>query len=195
MTVDHPDDDELTRMDADGRGRHRGAPRLDVKIEQIWYFLPSPFARELVESVRRGLCRRATPTWTSQRRRSRRLLRLARGADGQDLRAVQGRHQPQRDRGCHKADVGAGCQILLQAMVERANSAKSGWFQPPRRPWSRRWRWRHPRSFWRRLTRSAPRRQASSWVSGLGIATALSALTSACATACPSLPGRRRGRR
>src|SRR4030095_1477176 len=28
--------------------------RLEVKIEQIWYFPPTPFARELVESVRRG---------------------------------------------------------------------------------------------------------------------------------------------
>src|SRR5258708_14337542 len=59
MTLDfrHPDDDELTRMDADMRAaaadiarRHR----LEVKIEQIWYFPPSPFARELGESVRRG---------------------------------------------------------------------------------------------------------------------------------------------
>src|SRR5258708_22588621 len=59
MTVDfrHPDNDELTRMDAEMRlaaadiaARHR----LDVKIEQIWYFPPSPFAPELVEAVRRG---------------------------------------------------------------------------------------------------------------------------------------------
>ena len=59
MTVDfrHPDDSELTKMDAEMRAaaadvatRHR----LDVKIEQIWYVPPSPFAKELVESVRRG---------------------------------------------------------------------------------------------------------------------------------------------
>src|SRR5258707_2897330 len=66
MTVDfrHPDNGELTKMDADMRAaaadiaaRHR----LEVKIEQIWYFPPSPFARELVEPVRRGAERAGDP--------------------------------------------------------------------------------------------------------------------------------------
>src|SRR5260370_2284627 len=59
MTVDfrHPDNDELTRMDAEMRlsaadmaARHR----LDVKIGQICSFAPSPFAKELVASVPSG---------------------------------------------------------------------------------------------------------------------------------------------
>src|SRR5258708_469017 len=59
MTIDfrHPDARELTKMDAQTRAaaadiakRHR----LEAKIEQIWYFPPSPLAQELVPAVRHG---------------------------------------------------------------------------------------------------------------------------------------------
>src|SRR5215467_8831585 len=58
MTLDfrHPDDAELGRMDGEMRAaaaeiakRHR----LEAKIEQIWYFPPTPFAKDLVGAVRR----------------------------------------------------------------------------------------------------------------------------------------------
>ena len=89
-------DAEMRAAAADIAKRHR----LEVKIEQIWYFPPSPFAKELVESVRRGAEQAGYAAHGHrERRRPRRLLRQPRGADGHDLRAVQGRHQPQRDRG------------------------------------------------------------------------------------------------
>ncbi len=115
MTLDfrHPDNDELTRMDADMRAvaadiakRHR----LDVKIEQIWHFPASPFAKELVDSVRRGAEQAGYAHMDIvERRRSRRLLRQSRRADRHGLRAVQGRHQPQRDRGRDPRRCRRGC--------------------------------------------------------------------------------------
>jgi N-carbamoyl-L-amino-acid hydrolase len=128
MTLDfrHPDNDELTKMDAEMRlaaadiaQRHR----LEVKIEEIWYFPPSPFARELVESVRRGAEQAGYP-----------YMDIVSGA-GHDACYVSRVAPtamvfvPCKDGISHneiedatKADIGAGCQILLQAMVERANA-------------------------------------------------------------------------
>jgi len=128
MTIDfrHPDDGALTKMDAEMRAaaaeiaaRHR----LDVKIEQIWYFPPSPFAPHLVDSVRRAAAQA--------------------GYDHMDIVSGAGHDAcyvshvaptamvfvPCKDGISHnevedadKADVGAGCQILLQAMVEQADA-------------------------------------------------------------------------
>jgi N-carbamoyl-L-amino-acid hydrolase len=128
MTVDfrHPDDGELTKMDAEMRAaaadiakRHR----LEVKIEQIWYFPPSPFAKELVEAVRRSAETAGYPH-----------MDIVSGA-GHDACYVSRVAPtamvfvPCKDGISHneiedasKVDIGAGCQILLQAMVERANA-------------------------------------------------------------------------
>jgi N-carbamoyl-L-amino-acid hydrolase len=54
------------------------------------------------------------------RRRPRCDLRRAPGARRHDLRALQGRHQPQRDRGRPAGHLEAGCNVLLHAMLERA---------------------------------------------------------------------------
>ena len=104
---------------ADIAKRHR----LEVKIEQIWYFPPSPFAKELVEAVRRGAEQAGYPH-----------MDIVSGA-GHDACYVSRVAPtamvfvPCKDGISHneiedatKADIGAGCQILLQAMVERANA-------------------------------------------------------------------------
>jgi len=128
MTIDfrHPDDGELTKMDAEMRAaaadiakRHR----LEAKIEQIWYFPPSPFAKELVEAVRRGAEHAGYPH-----------MDIVSGA-GHDACYVSRVAPtamvfvPCKDGISHnevedatKSDIGAGCQILLQAMVEQANT-------------------------------------------------------------------------
>ena len=93
------------------------------KIEQIWYFPPSPFAQELVEAVRRGAEQAGYPH-----------MDIVSGA-GHDACYVSRVAPtamvfvPCKDGISHneiedatKADIGAGCQILLQAMVERANA-------------------------------------------------------------------------
>ena len=128
MTIDfrHPDDGELTKMDAEMRAaaadiarRHR----LDVKIEQIWYFPPSPFARELVESVRRGAEQAGYPHMDIVSGAGHDACYVSRVAPTAMI------FVPCKDGISHnevedatRDDVGAGCQILLQAMVERANA-------------------------------------------------------------------------
>ena len=138
MTIDfrHPDNDELTKMDAEMRAaaadiakRHR----LEVKIEQIWYFPPSPFAKELVESVRRG---------AEQAGYAHMDIVSGAGHDACYVSRVAPTAMifvPCKDGISHneiedanKADIGAGAQILLQAMVERANCVKSRIWSRPR---------------------------------------------------------------
>jgi N-carbamoyl-L-amino-acid hydrolase len=128
MTIDfrHPEDGELTKMDAEMRAaaaeiarRHR----LEVKIEQIWYFPPSPFAKELVDAVRRA---------AEQAGHAHRDIVSGAGHDACYVSRVAPTAMvfvPCKDGISHnevedasKADIGAGCQILLQAMVERANA-------------------------------------------------------------------------
>ncbi|MFO1082398.1 MAG: Zn-dependent hydrolase [Reyranellaceae bacterium] len=127
MTLDfrHPDDAELTAMDAEMRAvaaeiaaRHG----LAVTIEQIWYFPPTPFARDLVESVRRGAV---------QAGYAHRDIVSGAGHDACYLARVAPTAMvfvPCKDGISHnevedasKPDVAAGCQILLQAMIEQAD--------------------------------------------------------------------------
>jgi hypothetical protein len=55
-----------------------------------------------------------------QRRRARRGLRQRHRPHRHDLRALQGRHQPQRDRGRPARAPGRRADVLLLAMLERA---------------------------------------------------------------------------
>src|SRR5262249_48302227 len=104
---------------ADIARRHR----LGRKREEIWYFPPSPFAKELVDGVRRAAEQAGYPH-----------MNIVSGA-GHDACYVSRVAPtamvfvPCKDGISHneiedatKGDIGAGCQILLQAMVERANA-------------------------------------------------------------------------
>jgi N-carbamoyl-L-amino-acid hydrolase len=128
MTVDfrHPDDGELAKMDAEMRAaaadiarRHR----LEVTIEQIWYFPPSPFAAELVDTVRRSAAQAGYAHMDIVSGAGHDACYVSRVAPTAMI------FVPCKDGISHneiedadKADIGAGAQILLQAMVERANS-------------------------------------------------------------------------
>ncbi len=128
MTIDfrHPDDDELTTMDAEMREAAAEIAKrhgLEVKIEQVWYFAPTPFTEELVDGVRRAA-----------RHAGYEHMDIVSGA-GHDACYVARVAPtamvfvPCKDGISHnevedatKADIGAGCQILLQAMVEQADA-------------------------------------------------------------------------
>ena len=112
-------DAEMRAAAAEIARRHR----LEVKIEQIWYFPPSPFAKELVDGVRRAAEQAGYPH-----------MNIVSGA-GHDACYVSRVAPtamvfvPCKDGISHnevedatKSDIGAGCQILLQAMVEQANT-------------------------------------------------------------------------
>jgi len=128
MTVDfrHPDDDALTSMDGELRAaandiaaRHR----LQIAIEQIWYFPPSPFAEELVQSVRRAAEQAGFPHCDIVSGAGHDACYVSRVAPTAMI------FVPCKDGISHnevedaaKGDIAAGCQILLQAMVERADA-------------------------------------------------------------------------
>jgi len=128
MTVDlrHPDNDELGRMDAELRAaaadiarRHR----LEAAIEQIWHFPASPFARELVEAVRRGAVQAGYAHMDIVSGAGHDACYVSRVAPTAMI------FVPCKDGISHneiedatQQDAAAGCQILLHAMVERADA-------------------------------------------------------------------------
>jgi len=128
MTVDlrHPDNVELGRMDAELRAaaaaiaaRHR----LEAAIEQIWHFPASPFAKELVESVRRGAMQAGYAHMDIVSGAGHDACYVSRVAPTAMI------FVPCKDGISHneiedatQQDAAAGCQILLHAMVERADA-------------------------------------------------------------------------
>ena len=128
MTLDfrHPDDAQLADMDAAMRAaaaRIAAEHRLEVGIEQIWYFPPTPFDAKCVAAVR-----------TAAERAGMAHMDIVSGA-GHDACYVAKVAPtgmifvPCKDGISHneiedarKEDIAAGCQILLEAMVERASS-------------------------------------------------------------------------
>ncbi|WP_395712137.1 Zn-dependent hydrolase [Reyranella sp.] len=128
MTVDlrHPDNDELDRMDAELRAaaadiarRHR----LEAAIDQIWHFPASPFAKELVESVRRGALQAGYAHMDIVSGAGHDACYVSRVAPTAMI------FVPCKDGISHneiedatQQDAAAGCQILLHAMVERADA-------------------------------------------------------------------------
>ncbi len=93
-----------------------------MKIEQIWHFPASPFAKELVDSVRRG---------AEQAGYAHMDIVSGAGHDACYVSRVAPTAMvfvPCKDGISHneiedaaRDDVGAGAQILLQAMVDTAN--------------------------------------------------------------------------
>ena len=167
-------DAEMRAAAADIAKRHR----LDVKIEQIWYFPPSPFARELVEAVRRG---------AEQAGYAHMDIVSGAGHDACYVSRVAPTAMifvPCKDGISHneiedadKADIGAGCPdpAAGDGRDEPIREIRA-WSRPPPRRWSPRWRASAApcRSCWRPRRRSARRRRRRARGSpGLGIATAL----------------------
>jgi len=128
LTVDlrHPDDEILSAMDAefkefcDNLAVDRG---IDVKVDDIWYFPPTPFDAACVEAVREG----AVAAGLSHRD-------IVSGA-GHDAVYVSGLAPtgmvfvPCEDGISHNEienatpeDCTAGCQVLLHAVLARAES-------------------------------------------------------------------------
>lgn len=128
MTIDfrHPDDAELAGMDAALRaaaGRIAGEHRLDVEIDQIWYFPPTPFDAACVAAVRGAAAKAGLAHMDIVSGAGHDACYVAKVAPTGMI------FVPCRDGISHneiedadKGDVAAGAQILLQAMIERANA-------------------------------------------------------------------------
>ncbi len=126
FTVDfrHPDADVLARMDAALREtieRVTSEIGLGVELEQIWYSPPVPFDPECVDAVRRAAERNGL---------SHRDIVSGAGHDACYVSRVAPTAMvfiPCEDGISHNEiesatpeDVAAGCQVLLEAMLERA---------------------------------------------------------------------------
>jgi N-carbamoyl-L-amino-acid hydrolase len=128
MTLDfrHPDDAELTRMDAEMRAaaaRIAAEHRLEVAIEQIWYFPPTPFDATCVEAVRAAAVRSGLPHMDIVSGAGHDACYVAKVAPtGMIFVPCKDGISHNEIEDARKDDIAAGCQILLQAMVERANA-------------------------------------------------------------------------
>jgi N-carbamoyl-L-amino-acid hydrolase len=120
----HPDDATLSRMDANLRAAVASAAeelKLEVELEEIWYSPPVPFDRECVDAVRRA---------AEENGFAHRDIVSGAGHDACYIARVAPTSMvfiPCEDGISHneiesatKEDCAAGCQVLLQAMLERA---------------------------------------------------------------------------
>lgn len=127
FTIDfrHPDADTLSRMDVELRGAIEtiaGEIGLETELEQIWYSPPVPFDPECVAAVRRA---------AEANGFAHRDIVSGAGHDACYIARVAPTAMvfiPCEDGISHNeiesatpADVAAGCQVLLQAMLERAS--------------------------------------------------------------------------
>ncbi|HEX2890012.1 Zn-dependent hydrolase [Vineibacter terrae] len=128
MTLDfrHPDDAELARMDGEMRAaaaRIASEHGLEVKIEQIWYFPPTPFDAKCVAAVRAAAEKAGLPHMDIVSGAGHDACYVAKVAPtGMIFVPCKDGISHNEVEDARKDDVAAGCQILLQAMVERANA-------------------------------------------------------------------------
>ncbi|MBL8674013.1 MAG: Zn-dependent hydrolase [Rhodospirillales bacterium] len=128
MTLDfrHPDDAELARMDAEMReaaARIAAAHRLEVAIEQIWYFPPTPFDAACVAAVRAAAEKAGLPNMDIVSGAGHDACYVAKVAPtGMIFVPCKDGISHNEVEDARKEDIAAGCQILLQAMVGRANA-------------------------------------------------------------------------
>ena len=105
---------------AEPQGRHHPRPLLDRP--------PVRFDPELIEAIAPQPRRSAFEPADRLGRRPRRLLHGVGRPNRHDLRALQGRHQPQRGRGCHPGRLRGGRQCPVADGAEaRRISPRHGW--------------------------------------------------------------------
>jgi beta-ureidopropionase / N-carbamoyl-L-amino-acid hydrolase len=126
----HPDADDLATMDAelrDAAERIAGEIGLEMEFEQIWYSPPVPFDTDCVNAVRRA---------AEENGFAHRDIVSGAGHDSCYIARVAPTAMvfiPCKDGISHNEiesatpeDLAAGCQVLLDAAVERANALGDG---------------------------------------------------------------------
>ncbi|MGH7004461.1 MAG: Zn-dependent hydrolase [Alphaproteobacteria bacterium] len=128
LTVEfrHPDEAVLKEMDMAFRAeaaRIAGAIALELELEEIWHFPATPFAAECVAAVREAAASRGYPHRDIVSGAGHDALYMARvaptamifvpcadGISHNEIEAADPQH------------IAAGCQVLLDAMIRRANA-------------------------------------------------------------------------
>jgi len=121
----HPEDEKLAAMDADLKSCAESVAEelnLELKFEQIWYSPPVAFDAKCVEAVRKGAQAAGLPY---------RDIVSGAGHDAVYLSQVaptsmvfvpcEGGISHNEIENATPGDLAAGCQVLLDAIVERAN--------------------------------------------------------------------------
>lgn len=127
FTIDlrHPDADTLSRMDAALRGAIEtiaGDIGLETQLEQIWYSPPVPFDRECVAAVRAAAERHGYPHRDIVSGAGHDACYIARVAPtAMIFIPCEGGISHNEIEAATPEDAAAGCQILLEAMLSRAN--------------------------------------------------------------------------
>src|SRR6266404_3862013 len=128
FTVDfrHPEDAVLTLMDRDLRqacGEAAAATHLEVEVKEFWYFPPTPFHPDLVAAVREAAAAQGYPHQDIISGAGHDAVYLARVAPAAMIfvPCVGGiSHNEIED--AKPADLTAGCNVLLNAVLARANA-------------------------------------------------------------------------
>src|ERR1700736_3848123 len=125
----HPEDDVLSLMDRDLRQACEDAAAaigLEVEVKEFWYFPPTPFHPDLVAAVREAAEAQGYPHQEIIRGAGHRAVYMARAAPSAVIfvPCVGGiSHNEVED--AKPEDLTAGCNILLNAVLGRANAASS----------------------------------------------------------------------
>jgi beta-ureidopropionase / N-carbamoyl-L-amino-acid hydrolase len=127
FTVDfrHPEDAVLTRMDHELRqacDESAAAIGLEVEVKEFWYFPPTPFHRDLVAAVRAAAGEQGYPHQDIISGAGHDAVYLARVAPTAMVfvPCIGGiSHNEIED--AKPADLTAGCNVLLQVVLEQAN--------------------------------------------------------------------------
>ena len=131
FTVDfrHPEDEVLSLMDRDLRQACEGAAAaigLEVEVKEFWYFLPTPFHPDLVDAVRDAAEAQGYPHQDIISGAGHDAVYMARVAPTAMVfvPCVGGiSHNEIED--AKPEDLTAGCNVLLNAVLERANASSS----------------------------------------------------------------------
>lgn len=128
FTVDlrYPDEAELAAMDGELRtaaAEIAAAHGLEIAVEQIWYAPPQPFAPDCIDAVRRAAEKAGYPAMEIVSGAGHDACYIARVAPtGMIFVPCEDGISHNEVENARPADLAAGCQVLLQAMVERANA-------------------------------------------------------------------------
>ena len=128
FTIDfrHPEDATLSQMDAEMRAAAARIAKeigLELKLEEIWYSPPVKFDAKCVAAVHRGATALALPSMPIISGAGHDSCYIARVAPtGMIFVPCEDGISHNEVENATAADIAAGCDVLLQAMIERANA-------------------------------------------------------------------------
>jgi N-carbamoyl-L-amino-acid hydrolase len=129
FTVDfrHPDDAALTRMDAALRASAEQVAKeigLELKLEQIWYSPPVAFAKPCVDAVRQAATMLGMPAMDIVSGAGHDAVYISRVAPTAMIFVpCENGISHNEVENATPDDLGAGCDVLLHAILERAQPA------------------------------------------------------------------------